>query len=37
MHSPVEVCSMKDVEELIKIMVEAVLAMHHLQTFRVFD
>lgn len=37
MHSPVEVCSMKDVQELIKIMVEAVLAMHHQQTFKVFD
>ncbi|MFV1884627.1 MAG: M20/M25/M40 family metallo-hydrolase [Balneola sp.] len=36
MHSPVEVCSMKDVENLISIMVEAVLAMRPDQNFTVF-
>lgn len=36
MHSPVEVCSMNDVEELIQIMVESVLAMRPDQTFSVF-
>lgn len=37
MHSPVEVCSMKDVENLISIMVESVLAMKPDQTFSVFE
>jgi endoglucanase len=37
MHSPVEICSMSDVNELITIMVEAVLAMRPDQTFSVFD
>ncbi len=37
MHSPVEVCSMKDVEKLIKVMVESVLAMKPDQTFTVFE
>ena len=37
MHSPVEVCSMKDVDQLITIMVEAVLAMRPDQTFSVFE
>ena len=37
MHSPVELCSIKDVEELIQIMVEAVLSMQSDQTFSVFD
>lgn len=37
MHSPVEVCSIKDVETLITVMVEAVLAMSPDQTFSVFD
>lgn len=36
MHSPVETCSMEDVEQLITIMVEAVLAMRPDQTFSVF-
>lgn len=37
MHSPVEICSMKDVESLISIMVESVLAMKPDQTFSVFE
>ncbi|WP_018126682.1 M42 family metallopeptidase [Balneola vulgaris] len=37
MHSPVETCNMKDVEALITIMVEAVLAMRPDQTFSVFE
>lgn len=37
MHSPVEVCSLNDVESLIKIMVESVLAMRPDQTFSVFE
>lgn len=37
MHSPVEMCSIKDVENLISIMVEAVLAMSPDQTFSVFE
>src|SRR5690554_1595919 len=37
MHSPVEVCSMKDVDALINIMVEAVLAMRPDQVFEVFS
>lgn len=37
MHSPVETCSMSDVNELITIMVEAVLAMRPDQTFSVFE
>lgn len=37
MHSPVELCSMKDVEALINIMVEAVLAMRPDQVFEVFS
>lgn len=37
MHSPVEVCSMKDVERLITVMVESVLAMKPDQTFTVFE
>lgn len=36
MHSPVELVSMKDVEQLINIMVETVLAMSPDQTFSVF-
>lgn len=37
MHSPVEMCSINDVEHLIQIMVEAVLAMRPDQTFSVFE
>lgn len=37
MHSPVETCNMDDVEDLINIMVEAVLAMRPDQTFGVFE
>lgn len=37
MHSPVEICSMKDVESLISIMVETVLAMSPDQSFSVFE
>lgn len=37
MHSPVELCSMNDVEELIQIMVNAVLSMKADQTFSVFE
>lgn len=37
MHSPVETCNMKDVEALITIMVEAVLAMRPDQMFSVFE
>ncbi|MEX2364079.1 MAG: M20/M25/M40 family metallo-hydrolase, partial [Balneolaceae bacterium] len=37
MHSPVEMCSMKDVEALIDVMVEAVFAMKPDQTFSVFE
>lgn len=37
MHSPVEVCSMQDVEKLITIMTEAVLAMNPDQNFSVFE
>ncbi|MFN1834042.1 M20/M25/M40 family metallo-hydrolase [Balneola sp. MJW-20] len=36
MHSPVEICSMKDVDDLVKIMAEAVLNMKPHQTFSVF-
>ena len=36
MHSPVEVCSMQDVEKLIEIMVESVLAMEADLSFSVF-
>lgn len=36
MHSPVEICSMEDVEKLITIMVEGVLALRPDQTFSVF-
>jgi endoglucanase len=37
MHSPVEICSMKDVDALIDVMVKAVLAMRPDQTFGVFE
>ena len=37
MHSPVELCSMNDVEELIQIMVNAVLSMKANQSFSVFE
>ncbi|HCD53072.1 MAG TPA: M42 family peptidase [Balneolaceae bacterium] len=37
MHSPVELCNMNDVEDLITIMVETVLAMRPDQTFSVFE
>jgi len=37
MHSPVEVCSLNDVEALIRLMVESVLAMRPDQTFSVFE
>jgi len=37
MHSPVEICSMKDVDALIDMMVKAVLAMRPDQTFGVFE
>lgn len=37
MHSPVETCNMNDVEDLINLMVEAVLAMRPDQTFGVFE
>ncbi len=37
MHSPVETCNMNDVEHLIDLMVEAVLAMRPDQTFGVFE
>lgn len=37
MHSPVETCSMRDVDDLITIMVEAVLGMRPDQTFSVFE
>jgi endoglucanase len=37
MHSPVELCSMHDVEKLIKIMVESVLAMSPDQSFSIFE
>ncbi len=37
MHSPVEVCSMEDVNAVINVMVEAVLAMRPDQTFTVFE
>ncbi len=37
MHSPVEMCSINDVEHLIQIMVEAVLAIRPDQAFSVFD
>lgn len=37
MHSPVEMCSINDVEHLIQIMVNAVLAMRPDQTFSVFE
>ncbi len=37
MHSPVETCNMNDVEDLINIMVEAVLGMRPDQTFGVFE
>ncbi len=37
MHSPVEMCSINDVEHLIQIMVEAVIAMSPDQTFSVFE
>ncbi|MFY0685479.1 MAG: M20/M25/M40 family metallo-hydrolase [Balneola sp.] len=37
MHSPVETCNMDDVEDLINVMVEAVLAMRPDQTFGVFE
>lgn len=37
MHSPVELCSMKDVENLINIMVESVLSLDAKQKFSVFD
>lgn len=37
MHSPVEVCSMKDVNALIDIFTETVLAMREDQTFSVFS
>lgn len=36
MHSPVELCSMQDVEKLITIMVESVLAIEADQRFSVF-
>ena len=36
MHSPVEVCSIRDVDQLISIIVEAVLSMKPDQTFSVF-
>lgn len=36
MHSPVEVCSVQDVEKLITIMTEAVLAMSPDQSFSIF-
>ena len=37
MHSPVETCNLNDVEDLINVMVEAVLAMKPDQTFGVFE
>ncbi len=37
MHSPVELCNLDDVENLIQIMVEAVLAMRPDQSFSVFE
>jgi endoglucanase len=37
MHSPVELLSLKDVNQLITIMTESVLAMEPDQTFTVFD
>ena len=37
MHSPVETCNLNDVNNLINIMVEAVLAMRPDQTFTVFS
>ena len=37
MHSPVEICSMKDVKKLIKMMVEAVLSLDSKQIFSVFE
>ncbi len=37
MHSPVETCNMNDVEDLISLMVEAVLGMRPDQTFGVFE
>jgi len=37
MHSPVETCNVNDVEDLINLMVEAVLAMRPDQTFGVFE
>lgn len=37
MHSPVEICFMKDVDDLIDIMVKAVLSMRPDQTFGVFE
>ncbi|MTI88732.1 MAG: M42 family metallopeptidase [Balneolaceae bacterium] len=37
MHSPVEICNLKDVEELINIMVQFVLSLEPDQTFSVFD
>lgn len=36
MHSPVEICNMNDVENLIQIMVEAVLGLEPDQAFSVF-
>ncbi len=37
MHSPVETCNMNDVNQLISVMEEAVLAMRPDQTFGVFE
>lgn len=37
MHSPVEICSMKDVDVLVDLMVKAVLSMRPDQTFGVFE
>ncbi|WP_428236789.1 M42 family metallopeptidase [Gracilimonas sp.] len=37
MHSPVEICSKKDVDALVDVMVKAVLSMRPDQTFGVFE